>query len=60
MNPYSNMPENIRRAMDRARTMNRKAVRTWKAARLAAGFETVDRVRREFDAWRALAREVQS
>lgn len=60
MNPYENMPGHARRAVERARTMNRKAARTMKAARLAAGFETVDRVRREFDAWRALARGVQS
>ena len=55
MNPYDNMPEHVRRCVERAQAMNRKAARTWKAARLASGFETMQRVRREFDAHRALA-----
>lgn len=50
MNPYENMPEHVKRAAERAATMRRDAERTWKAATRA-----VDRVRREFDAHKALA-----
>jgi uncharacterized protein YoaH (UPF0181 family) len=39
--------EQTQRAVERARTLARKAARTFKAARVAAGFETVARVARE-------------